>query len=144
MVLQMKRIQQQAPDVISMVLVDAIHRDPTTAKCYLLGTYSAIVGQSFPCVWERICVYTALVGGHGPTPIRLVLVDEGGEEEPICAQDTTVTFSSPLVVAELTFTFTKVTFTRPGGYRLQLYCADQLLREFRLHVTEPAAAPRRS
>lgn len=80
----MPRIEPQAPDVISFILVDTIHRDPATNKCYLLGTYSVIVAARFPHVQEHIHVYTSLVGGHGKTAVKLFLVDEQGRMS-LCA-----------------------------------------------------------
>jgi hypothetical protein len=62
------RVEHQPPAVCSLIIVDAVHRDAATGKFYLLGTYSNIVGRSFPCVQPSITAYFALRGGRGRTP----------------------------------------------------------------------------
>lgn len=53
----MTRVVQQAPNVISFILVDGIHRDPSTGKTYLLGTYSTITRRASP-VCGSVCAFT--------------------------------------------------------------------------------------
>jgi Family of unknown function (DUF6941) len=130
----MPRVEQQAPQVLAFVLVDTLHRDRATHNCSLLGTFTAIATPAFPCIWDQICAYIALVGGRGETPLKLLLVDSAGDQ--VYEQEAIVTFSDPLVVAEVTFTAKRVSLTKTGTYHFRLFGAGQLLCEYRLHVAQ--------
>jgi hypothetical protein len=72
-----KKIRQQPPEVLAMVLADHIHRDPGNGKFFILGTYSVIAAAEFPVTHPVIQVYASLIDGRGPTPLKLILVDSG-------------------------------------------------------------------
>lgn len=82
------------------------------------------------------------MGGRGQTAIKLVVTDEEGAGEPLFEKEAVITFPNPLAVAELTYTTTRLEFREPGFYRLQLFGAGQLLREYRLLVAQPGQVTR--
>jgi hypothetical protein len=127
-------IEQQPPDVLAMVLADAVLRDLATGKCFIQGTYTVIPARDFPFLHPSIVVYAAITNGHGQTPMKLRLVDANEEQEALFETETSLLFSDPLVVIEVAFTAANVVFPEPGEYRLQLFGAGHPLRERRLHV----------
>lgn len=129
------------PEVLAMVLADGVHRDPATGKCYILGTYSTIFTNGFPCTHSGIVLYAALSNGHGATPLTVRLVDEDDARPPVFEANATVNFPDPLTVAEIVLGHPAVVFPAPGRYSLQLRCAGQLLRERRISVLRQGAAP---
>jgi hypothetical protein len=127
-------IEHQAPDVLAMVLADAVLRDLVTGKAFIQGTYSAIKAAEFPLTYPAIVVYAAITNGHGQTEMELRLVDVDEERPPVFRTTLVMNFTDPLVVAEAVFAKAPVIFPGPGDYRLQLFGAGQPLRERRLQV----------
>lgn len=132
-----------APVVLAMILCDAIHQDPATQKCTLLGTFSTINVAQFPAVHRQLAVHVALTNGHGRTKIRLVLTGVDENEPPLLAREGFIEFRDPRTVAELNFTVASITFQRAGEYRLQVYGNDELLMERRIYAIEMKAPPAR-
>jgi hypothetical protein len=127
-------VEQQPPDVLAMVLADAVLQDFATRKFTIQGTYSVIAAHEFPHLQPSIVVYVAMTNGHGQTPIKLRLVDVDELRDPLFEIEATVAFSDPIIVAEMVIARSNVLFPEPGEYRLQLFGAGSPLRERRLHV----------
>jgi hypothetical protein len=132
-----QRVEQQPPDVLAMVLADAVLRDATSGKCFIQGTYSAILAATFPHRHPSIVVYFAITSGHGKTPIKLRLVDVDEVRDPVFERESILDFPDPLVVAEGVLGVIGPVFPEPGEYRLQLLGAGTLLRERRILVMPP-------
>lgn len=124
------------PVVLAMVICDAIHQDPATKKCTLLGTFSTITARSFPVVHPGLAVHLALTEGRGNTTIRLSLVSSDDEAQVLFSQEGVIQFADPRVVAEINFGIRNLTIPRPGEYRVQVHANNELLGERRLHVFE--------
>jgi hypothetical protein len=129
-----EKLGPPAPVVLAMILCDAIHKDPATQKCTLLGTFSTINVRQLPAVHPQLAIHIALTNGHGRTRIRLVLVSANEQGPPLISQEGMIDFRDPHVVAELNFTINNLRFQQAGEYRLQVYGNDELLMERRLHV----------
>ncbi len=130
------------PVVQSMILADNVHRDPTTNKKFILGTYNTINAAQFPYTIPRFCLYLAITNGHGSTRLRVRLVDVDEQQTPIHEIAYPVNMADPNMTYETVFTF-PVIFPSPGDYRVQLLVGNELLRELRLRVLQsrPSAAP---
>lgn len=128
-----EKLGPPAPMVLAMIICDAIHQDPATKKCTLLGTFSTITARSFPVVHSALAVHVALTDGRGKTRIRLCLIS-AEEEQPLFSQEGTIQFMDPRVVAEINFGIRNLQIPHPGEYRVQVYANDELLSERRLHV----------
>jgi hypothetical protein len=123
-----------------MVLCDNVHRDSSTGKYTLLGTFSTLRAQSFPAR-VQFCVYYAVTDGLGPTKLRLRLVDAeagivdrpGQEEEGTVFDETTMEFDfpDPLVVLE-SVTGIQVAMPKPGLFHCELLANEELLMSRRL------------
>jgi len=122
------------PVVLAMIVCDAIHQDPATKKCTLLGTFSTISGRRFPVAHPQLAVHVALTDGRGKVKIRLTLVGTDEAQQPLFSGEGMIEFADPRVVAELNFRLVNVTFPAPGEYRFQVFANDALLRERRLQV----------
>jgi len=136
-----EKLGTPAPVVLAMVLCDAIHQDPATRKCTLLGTFSAINVRKFPATHRQLAVHVALTEGRGKTRIRLRLIHSDNTETEVFSREGTIEFADPRVVAELNFTINNIVFESSGEYRLQVFGNDELLKERRLYVQGPPANP---
>ena len=129
-----KPVEQQPPDVLAMVLADAILQDFASAKFFIHGTYSGIFAQQFPLIYPAISLYLAITNGHGKTEMKVRLVDVDENREPVFEATAGLDFADPLQVLEMVFVARNVRFPEPGEYRIQLLGAGQLIRERRLQV----------
>lgn len=131
------------PQVLSMMLCDAVWRDPSTGKTFIQGGFTALTAPEFPCVLPKFSAYVAMtqISGAVPINIRLVFVDEE-ESDPkdISSAQAKVNSNDPLAVAEGEFLFHDIVFDRPGEYRFVLECNGETLLERRL-VATPRRVP---
>jgi hypothetical protein len=136
-----EKLGPPAPVVLAMVICDAIHQDPATKKCTLLGTFSTITARSFPVVHPALAIHVALTDGRGKTRIRLSLVRSEDDQQPLFTQEGTIQFADPRVVAEINFGIRNLTIPEPGEYRVQIHGNDELLAERRLQVLHLRPGP---
>jgi hypothetical protein len=129
-----QRVEQQPPDVLAMILADAVLRDLATGKNFIQGTYSVIFAAEFPLRYPAIVVFVAITNGHGKTPLKMRLVDVDEARDPVFEMEMVFEFPDPLAVAEMVFARPGPVFPEPGEYRLQLFGAGTLLRERRLQI----------
>ena len=129
-----EKLGPPAPVVLAMIVCDAIHQDPATKKCTLLGTFSTISARKFPVVHRQLAVHVALTDGRGKVNMRLTLVGMDESQPPLFSGEGTIEFPDPRVVAELNFRLANVSFPQPGAYRFQVFANDELLMERRLQV----------
>jgi|SRR6516164_1825001 hypothetical protein len=127
-------MEQQPPDVLAIVLADAVHRDLATGKNFIQGTFHGLSAASFPWTLPCMVVYLVLTEGYGETRIQLRLVDALESRPPIVEAETMVSFADPLTVMEVVFPWFQVGFPEPGEYSVQLFGAGEFLREHRLEV----------
>lgn len=127
-------VEQQPPDVVAMIVADAVLRDVATGKYTIQGTYLVLGAPSFPYTHPSVVVYAALTEGYGATTVKLRLVDVDEVHPPPFELDTIVDFPDPLAIAEVVFAKANVVFPEPGEYRFQLFGAGELLRERRLQM----------
>jgi hypothetical protein len=121
-----------------MVLCDGVHRDDTTGKYTILGTFSTLGARHFPAKLQFV-VYFAVTDGLGPTRLRLRLVDArcglvngGGEDEGVVFKvETEFDFENPLVVLELPISISAI-IPKAGLYHCELWAGEDLLMSRRL------------
>ena len=131
------------PQVLSMMLCDAVWRDPSTGKTFIQGGFTAITAPAFPCAVAKFSAYIAMtqISGAVPINLRLVFVDDATTEpKDISSAQAKVDSHNPLAVAEGEFLFHDVVFDRPGEYRFILECEGNTLLERRL-VAIPRSVP---
>ncbi len=123
------------PDVLSLLVCDQILIDRLTGKTSLIGMFSTIGAPRYPIRHPQLCVFASLTDGRGKTPLELTIVDSEDARPPIVSGTATVEFKDPRAVACLNLHFNGLVFPEPGGYRVQLKCHGELLREARLYLS---------
>jgi hypothetical protein len=124
-----------APYALAMIICDAVHMDPTTAKRTILGTFTALGARSFPVRQQTLAVYFSLTDYQGEATIGLRLVDVDGEEL-LFEMEARLPFKDRRVVMESHTQLNNVVFPRPGEYRFQLSANGEFLLERRLMVVQ--------
>jgi hypothetical protein len=127
----------QPPLALAMVMCDEVWTDPNTGKKTILGTFSSLFGTPFPLRLNQLSAYIALTDAQGKMSFAVRIIDVDEERPPVHEMATEIDFLDPLAVVEGTLRFRNVTFPAPGEYRLQLFCADELVIERRLVVLGP-------
>ncbi len=123
------------PDVLSLLVCDQILIDRLTGKTSLIGMFSTIGAPRYPVRHPQLCVFASLTDGRGPTPLELTIVDSEDARPPIVSGTATLEFKDPRAVACLNLHFNGLVLPEPGGYRVQLKCHGELLREARLYLS---------
>jgi hypothetical protein len=128
------------PYCLAMVICDAAHRDPSTGKMTILGTFSSFGSESYPARL-RFCVYFAVTDGIGDVTIRLQLInatagiidpcDEDVQEGQVFAMRSEANFPGPFAVVESAI-FIEVELPEPGQYHCELWANRDLLMSRRL------------
>ena len=124
------------PDVLSLLVCDQILIDRLTGKTSLIGMFSTIGAPQYPVRHPHLCVFASLTDGRGKTPLEMTIVDSEDARPPIVSGTATVEFKDPRAVACLNLHFNGLVFPEPGGYRVQLKCHGELLREARLYLSK--------
>ncbi len=122
------------PIVLALVICDAVHRDPTSGKSFVLGTFAGFESSAFPTT-RSVTAYVVVTAGRGVARIRVRLVDAEGARSPIAEAEASIEFSDPRDVAEFAV-YLDAEFPEAGEYRLQLFADDEFLVERRLRVQE--------
>ena len=124
------------PFVLSINICDTIIRDEVTKKVSLIGLFSVINSNIFPCIHPSLHVYVALTNGHGKynTEIRFSHIEDG---EPIAGMTGELDFKNPLQVFELNICWQQLRFSKPGEYIVQVLCEDAVVGERKFRVNGP-------
>jgi hypothetical protein len=133
------------PYCLAMVLCDNVHRDVTTGKCTLLGTFSALHPRTLPAK-VRFCVYAEVTDGAGEVEfvLRIVesrsLLDDSGDEpfvwQPPPEALPKVNLRDPLAVLQLTC-LCSMELPKAGQYHCELLANGTLLMARRIVVFPP-------
>lgn len=124
------------PFVLSINICDSIIRDEVTKKVSLIGLFSIINSNVFPCIHPLMHVYIALTNGHGKynTEIRFSHLEDG---EPIAGMIGELDFKNPLQIIELNICWQQLRFNKSGDYIVQVLCEGAVVGERKFRVAGP-------
>jgi hypothetical protein len=112
---------QPLPTVLSINICDTIIRDEATKKVSLIGLFSIIRANSFPCIHPLMHIYIALTNGHRKykTEVRFARLDDN---KPIAGMVGDLQFQNPLQVVEINLCWQQLAFNKPGEYAVEILC----------------------
>jgi len=116
-----KQQQKPPPEVLAINICDQVIRDELTKKVSLIGLFSVIRANGFPCTHPLMHIYVALTGGHGKHEMEVRLIRQK-DQQPVIVMRGPIQFTNPLQVAELNFECRNVVFQAPGRYVVEVYC----------------------
>jgi len=125
-----------APIVLTLLLCEKVIVDARTQQYSLIGLVSNVNASRFPVRSPSLCIYTEVTGGHGVTPLTVLIVDVDEVREPVVKLDLEVNLEDPLAVTQVVFGMPKLIFPEPGDYRLQAVSGSHRLLEKRLILRE--------
>jgi hypothetical protein len=123
------------------MVCDQILVEPGTNKFTLVGLFSAIWSQEFPCIHGRIAIFLALTDGYGSNRIVMKIVDSATEEATVWQGEFNAQFKDPREVVETYCIAGNLSFPRPGEYRLRAESDDGILMERRIMVIKVPTNP---
>ena len=116
----------EKPQLLSWMMCDGVHIDPTSGKHYLMGTFSSIRVRSFPAVHRRMVWFLTLtdvpVGSH-----QLKILIGIPTEEEIVVVDRTFESFSPIHRINLINDIQNATFRKEGDYSIVIEIDDETL-----------------
>jgi len=121
------------PQVLALVVCDAIHRDPSTGKNSLLGCFSALSCREFPARHPSLAVYVVLTEVYGARPILVRLVRPDGQSALVQAA-AEVRADDPRLVVEVAVGFHDIPLPAAEEVRVQVLCDGTLMSERRLQI----------
>jgi hypothetical protein len=124
------------PTVLSINVCDAIIRDEVTKKVSLIGLFSIIKANSFPCIHPQMHIYIALTNGHRKykTEVRFTRLDDN---KPVAGMIGELNFQNPLQVVEMNLCWQQLAFDKPGEYAVEVLCEDTVINSRKFIVTGP-------
>lgn len=117
------------PIALALVTCDYIHRDNTTGKYTIVGTFNSLISRAYPSVVESIAVYSAVTEAIGEYEVVIRIVDVNEEKEPIASLKLNLTSGDPREVHELGAVFQNVSIPESGEYRIQFVTNNEVLLE---------------
>ena len=129
------------PLVLSMLICDAIHRDPGTGKHTLLGIFNVIRVSKFPSMFPTMSLYISLTEVIGEYPVHVQIIDADEERDPIYYHTGNLKCKDPLQVVELAIPITNVTYPRLGEYRIRVFVGDEMIGTRKITVKETGPSP---
>lgn len=125
---------QSKPQVLSWLICDAVHVDPSTGKQTLLGVFSNIRARQFPLIHPFMVWYLILNDvPAGPHRMRISMTTDATQPRPLIERE----FESPgpLHRINLINEIRNLTFPLPGDYGLLIEVDDELLLATSINVT---------
>lgn len=129
------------PDLLTLLVCEKAIRDGATGQVSIIGILSHVTCSSFPARLPAFVVFMEFTGGHGPFPVKIRIADADDQHPAICEVEAGMQMHSPLVVVQIPFVVTNVSFPSPGQYRVQVYAHGTLLRERRITLVPAPPMP---
>lgn len=124
------------PTVLSINICDAIIRDELTKKVSLIGLFSVIRANSFPCIHPLMHIYVALTNGHRKykMEVRFVRLEDNKSLAGMVGE---LKFLNPLQVVEMNLCWQNLAFEKPGEYAVEVLCGDTQIGSLKFVVIGP-------
>ena len=124
----------QQPFALALLVCDFVWIDAISQKRTILGTFSALHAPSFPLRMPQLAVYMRLTDGRGQVALKVRIVDDADEREPVLEWEGTIDMPDPMRVHDGHIQVANIVFPEPGLYRVQLYACGSLLIERRIEA----------
>ena len=116
------------PVPVSLLLCDDVTHEARTNRTHLIGLFDAIRPRSFPHRHRCLGAFLALTGVEDNYMSQAVCVAPDGTRS-FASSPRELRFPRPNFVVRAFFRFFLPQFRRPGIYRMQFFCENQLLAE---------------
>jgi hypothetical protein len=132
-----ERVPQSKPTpiVLSINICDNIIRDEATKKVSLIGLFSTIRANIFPCNHPQMHVYIALTNGHGKYKSEIRFLDV--ERKPIVSMVGEMNFQNPLQIVELNMCWQQLRFDKQGEYTVEVLFDGEIIQTRKFRVIAP-------
>lgn len=125
------------PNLVAMILCDAVYAEPATGKLTLLGTIDSVHHTEFPASYPCLMVFVELTNGRGDASLLLkvrYLPSDNPDAKEIATFEPLykVDFTDPRLVLKTVFDASSVCFREPGEYRFTVEWGGEFVAERRL------------
>lgn len=112
------------PVLLAMIVSDKIVHEQETKKISLIGLFSTIHAESFPCVHSRMHIYAALTDYVGSAKCEIRFSDETGKRIADLPPQY-LNFPEKLAIVEITFAINNLPLPKEGIYHFDLFIDGQ-------------------
>ena len=112
------------PKALAFIICDTVIDDKATNKKSLIGLFSDIYANNFPCSHHVINVFLSLTEGHGDYECSLICVKDDESQKEIVQLSGPLKFNNPLSVVEAKFEIRGLVLPEPGMYRFDFLCGE--------------------
>jgi hypothetical protein len=128
------------PSLTALLVCDMVIDDKATNKKSLIGTFTHIWAQGFPCVHHKMAVYFCLTDAEGQYDIVLRLV-HSETENLIAEAGLSVAIPDRLSIHDFGLNIPVVQFPSSGRYEFQLHANKEFLGRKEFLVTTLTDTP---
>ena len=120
-------IESNKAFALALIICDRIIIEPDTREYSLIGTFDAVLTDSFPCNLHRLSIYAAIASnGENVEEIHLGVFDPSGTA---IVQSTTRVIDWGGGVAEFAIPLSQLMLNSSGDYVVQIFVEDRVLLE---------------
>jgi|SRR5579885_1401303 len=123
------------PSLTAFLVCDMVIDDKATSKKSLIGAFTHIWAQGFPCVHHKMAVYFCLTDAEGDYEVVLRLVNSE-TEETLAEAGVSLTITDRLAISDFGVNIPVVQFPTPGRYEFQLFANKEFLGRRDFLVTQ--------
>lgn len=124
------------PSLSALLVCDTVIEDKATNNKSIIGTFTNIWAQSFPCIHQRMGVYFCLTDAEGDYGLLLRLV-HSDTERTLAEAGLSICIHDRLSINDFGINIPAVQFDQPGRYEFQLYANKVFLGRKEFRVSKP-------
>src|SRR5208283_4275395 len=123
------------PKCLVIAVCESVVEDTLTHNKCILNMFNALNAMQFPAAQPKLVVFVALTDGRGTVPVVLKFVEDN-TESVLFQLNATISFKSPLDIADMVFNLLGLPLPRPGPYSVQIFANGAHIGERRIQVTQ--------
>jgi len=128
------------PSLSALLVCDTVIEDKATNKKSIIGAFTNIWSQNFPCAHHHMGVYFCLTNADGAYEIRLRLTNSDSEQL-LTEVGLSIKISDILSINDFGINIPLVVFPKPGRFEFQLFANKEFLGRKEFRVSESQVKP---
>tara|TARA_B100000315_G_C14594085_1_gene597663 strand:+ start:5988 stop:6392 length:405 start_codon:yes stop_codon:yes gene_type:complete len=115
------------PSLQAIVVCDTIIEDRNTGKKSLVGIFTHLASQAFPCNYPSMSIYFCITDAEGNYTFSLTLVHLDQDKQIAKSTLPMITIKDRLQIVDYGITMLRVQFQTPGRYDFRLFANDEFI-----------------
>ena len=133
--------EQVSPSVQAFLVCDTVIEDSLTHKKSLVGLFTHLQAQVFPCQHQQLGVYFCLTDAQGPYQFDITLVYLNTDQVICRASLPNVEIRDRLQISDFGINIPALVFPAPGRYEFRLLMSRRLIAQKDFQVIQAPMPP---